>query len=142
MSMWRKARKRSVVVEYREPLRQCEVIRTPEGTMVAVIGRDYVIRGVKGELYPIKTTIFRETYTPLISRGYPWEDKPCQLCDSTGDTLFYCGGPVTYICPRCRDIVEKYTVFQGRREKWWQLVLLERKQVNFGIWINRQEETI
>lgn len=36
-------------------------IDTLEGTMTAQIG-DYVIRGVKGELYPCKPDIFAETY--------------------------------------------------------------------------------
>lgn len=39
----------------------CLVIPTLEGDMVARQG-DYVIRGVKGELYPCKPDIFEETY--------------------------------------------------------------------------------
>lgn len=36
-------------------------IRTLEGAMDANLG-DYVIRGVKGELYPCKPDIFEQTY--------------------------------------------------------------------------------
>lgn len=36
-------------------------IPTLEGTMRAIEG-DYVIKGVKGEFYPCKAEIFRETY--------------------------------------------------------------------------------
>lgn len=36
-------------------------IATLEGVMEAAPG-DWIIRGVKGELYPIKDDIFRETY--------------------------------------------------------------------------------
>lgn len=36
-------------------------IRTLEGDMLAEIG-DWIIRGVKGELYPCKPDIFAETY--------------------------------------------------------------------------------
>lgn len=36
-------------------------IHTLEGTMVARIG-DYIIRGVKGEIYPCKADIFEMTY--------------------------------------------------------------------------------
>lgn len=36
-------------------------IETLEGVMTAKVG-DWIIRGVKGELYPIKDDIFRETY--------------------------------------------------------------------------------
>lgn len=39
---------------------QC-CIKTLEGTMTASVG-DYIIRGVKGELYPCKPEIFRATY--------------------------------------------------------------------------------
>lgn len=38
----------------------CE-IKTPEGTMRANPG-DYIIKGVKGEIYPCKADIFEETY--------------------------------------------------------------------------------
>lgn len=39
------------------------VIRTLEGTMTASRG-DWVIRGVRGEPYPCRDDIFRETYEP------------------------------------------------------------------------------
>ena len=37
------------------------VIHTLEGNMHASIG-DYIIRGIKGEIYPCKSGIFNETY--------------------------------------------------------------------------------
>lgn len=39
-------------------------IKTLEGEMVASIG-DYIIRGVKGEIYPCKLDIFEMTYEPV-----------------------------------------------------------------------------
>jgi len=39
-------------------------IPTLEGVMLAVEG-DWVIRGVKGELYPVKPDIFEATYEPV-----------------------------------------------------------------------------
>lgn len=39
-------------------------IKTMEGVMRADIG-DYIIRGVKGELYPCKPDIFEATYEPV-----------------------------------------------------------------------------
>jgi len=39
-------------------------IHTLEGTMEATPG-DYIIRGVKGELYPCKPDIFAATYEPV-----------------------------------------------------------------------------
>lgn len=41
------------------------VIKTPEGTMVAKRG-DWIIRGVKGEIYPCKPDIFAATYEAVI----------------------------------------------------------------------------
>lgn len=38
-------------------------IPTLEGTMIAAPG-DWIIRGIKGEFYPIKPDIFAETYEP------------------------------------------------------------------------------
>ena len=40
------------------------LIRTLEGTMEAQTG-DYLIRGVKGEIYPCKPDIFNVTYEPI-----------------------------------------------------------------------------
>ena len=40
------------------------VIRTLEGEMLAGKG-DWIIRGVKGELYPCKPEIFEKTYDPV-----------------------------------------------------------------------------
>lgn len=39
-------------------------IPTLEGTMIAAPG-DWIIRGVKGELYPCKPDIFAATYEPV-----------------------------------------------------------------------------
>jgi hypothetical protein len=39
----------------------CE-IKTLEGTMIAQTG-DYIIRGIKGEIYPCRADIFHATYT-------------------------------------------------------------------------------
>ncbi len=38
-------------------------IKTLEGTMAASVG-DYIIKGVKGEIYPCKPEIFEATYEP------------------------------------------------------------------------------
>lgn len=40
------------------------LISTLEGTMRAEVG-DYIIRGVRGELYPCKPEIFEATYEPV-----------------------------------------------------------------------------
>ena len=40
------------------------VIKTLEGDMIANPG-DYIIKGIKGELYPCKPDIFEQTYEPI-----------------------------------------------------------------------------
>lgn len=46
--------------KYNDEAAWCE-IKTLEGTMTAKTG-DYIIKGVKGEIYPCKPDIFEETY--------------------------------------------------------------------------------
>ena len=62
---WRKARKKPVVVQFREVEGEKEIISTRAGAVIAVKGRDYVIRDVRGEEYPILKEIFNETYEVL-----------------------------------------------------------------------------
>ena len=73
---WGKARKKPVEIEYREvepkilirvknPERTeiwGEAIETLEGTLFAYLGEHYIIRGVEGEVYPIRKDIFYRTY--------------------------------------------------------------------------------
>ena len=69
--MWGKARKKPVVVEFREV--QCsenqlgEWIETREGKLIGYKDQDLIIRGVEGELYPIKKNIFEKTYDVIES---------------------------------------------------------------------------
>lgn len=42
------------------------MIRTLEGIHEATVG-DYIIRGIKGEIYPCKPDIFLATYEPVVS---------------------------------------------------------------------------
>jgi len=42
------------------------LIPTLEGVMRATVG-DYIIKGVKGELYPCKPDVFEKTYEPVGS---------------------------------------------------------------------------
>lgn len=39
-------------------------VKTIEGTMRASVG-DWLVRGIKGEVYPVKKAIFAKTYEPL-----------------------------------------------------------------------------
>jgi len=80
MTEWKQCRKKPVIVEFREvepkeyfvegrgynsPPCEGEVISTLEGNLKAIVGEDFIIRGVNGEIYPIKKSIFRETYDML-----------------------------------------------------------------------------
>ena len=49
---------------YPSYFKETMTIETLEGDMVASIG-DYIIKGVKGEFYPCKPDIFKQTYEPL-----------------------------------------------------------------------------
>lgn len=40
------------------------VIHTLEGTLLAEPG-DWVVRGVEGEYYPVKNSVFQKTYEPV-----------------------------------------------------------------------------
>jgi sulfur transfer complex TusBCD TusB component (DsrH family) len=42
-------------------------IDTREGVLLALPGRDYIIKCVDGELYPIRKDIFERTYQKIIS---------------------------------------------------------------------------
>jgi hypothetical protein len=46
------------------PTERCALIKTLGGEMRADMG-DWIIRGVKGELYPCKPDIFAATYDPV-----------------------------------------------------------------------------
>ncbi|EFE65772.1 predicted protein [Streptomyces viridosporus ATCC 14672] len=55
----------------------CLLIETLEGTMRANLG-DWIVRGVQGELYPVKPDIFAATYEPVT---------PCQAGSSAPNAL-------------------------------------------------------
>lgn len=67
--IWSKARKKPLLIQYREVRGgregDKELIKTREGTLIAIRGRDYIIKGIEGELYPITKTTFYKTYDPL-----------------------------------------------------------------------------
>lgn len=62
---WKKCRKKPVTVEVREVNGLSEMISTREGKLMAFHDTDLIMRGVRGELYPIKKDIFNETYEML-----------------------------------------------------------------------------
>ena len=75
------------------------LIKTLEGEMKAM-PKDWIIRGVKGELYPCKPDIFEATYEP-IEEAHPkgTEEKLCRRCKK-----YSCGGDMEF-CAVCNDEV-------------------------------------
>ncbi len=65
---WGKARKKPIVIEFREAEANffttvpAEKIDTREGALYGYPGKDFIIKGVRGEIYPIGKDIFKETY--------------------------------------------------------------------------------
>jgi hypothetical protein len=58
---WQPYRKRPVVISAFRTTEQVE-IETWEGTMTAEPG-DWIIRGIQGEIYPCKDSVFKQTYS-------------------------------------------------------------------------------
>jgi hypothetical protein len=50
-------------------------IYTLEGRMKADFG-DWIVKGVRGEFYPVKPDIFEETYEPVQPLGGDWAGRP------------------------------------------------------------------
>ena len=78
---WNRAKKKPVEIDFREPIPNgvmeygfskdlktmpVEWVETREGKIMAIPGVDFVIQGVRGELYPIKKDIFYETYDIIV----------------------------------------------------------------------------
>lgn len=61
---WQACRKKPIVVEYTEIPRSIGtvLIATREGYLEAYPDNDYIMRGVDGEVYPIKKDIFDKSY--------------------------------------------------------------------------------
>ena len=80
VSQWRKARKKPVVVEFREvnpPFEEMMTLETKDSQhkFIAYPETDYIIRGVEGEIYACKKEIFWKTYELVeepqkLRRGY------------------------------------------------------------------------
>lgn len=73
-------------------------IKTLEGVMNAIQG-DYIIKGVKGEIYPCKAEVFKETYqyVPLrhidvgdkLDKKYIYLDEANYLGNDAGDIIVF-----------------------------------------------------
>lgn len=59
---WQRAKKKPIIISYREVRPPREMIHTREGVLWAHAGSDVIIRGVAGEEYPCNKKIFEMTY--------------------------------------------------------------------------------
>jgi len=94
---WRRARKKPVVVEFREVHSSTETIHTLEGDLIAEANLHYVIRGPTGELYPIRKEIFEKTYDILPVEEF-WI---CFSCLHDFKPVDFCKRCRWARCPHC-----------------------------------------
>ena len=59
---WKDCWKKPVKVQYKEITETAE-IETREGKLYGYAGKDVLLKGIKGEVYPCKIDIFNATYT-------------------------------------------------------------------------------
>ena len=77
---WGKARKKPIIIEFREvepkvSWGNIEWVETLEGRMRGELGKDFIIKGVEGELYPIDKGIFEKTYEVIQSPNQKVTEK-------------------------------------------------------------------
>ena len=54
----------NIIINYENPFNPFVSIKTPKGTLEAKLG-DYIVKGVKGEFYPVEPDIFETIYEPI-----------------------------------------------------------------------------
>lgn len=64
MTEWKKARKKPIVVEFREVKREQDIV-VREGILHIDPKKHYLIKDVDGGIYPILKSIFNKTYEVL-----------------------------------------------------------------------------
>jgi hypothetical protein len=69
MSEWKKCKKKPIEVEFREVQPNETGVETLEGFKPCDPAMHYIMRGVRGEVYPIEKTIFDETYE-IVEDGH------------------------------------------------------------------------
>ena len=60
--IWKPCTKNAVLLHYRGVNGEKEIIHTWEGDLVALRERDYIIKGLEGEEYPIEKSLFSRLY--------------------------------------------------------------------------------
>ena len=106
---WKDCWKKPVRVQYREITKTTE-IETREGKLYGYAGKDVLIKGVRGEVYPCKIDIFNDTYTttaPLSEeqiRAAAAKQIFAELADKKLlDISHYSCDDSYYACPKTKD---------------------------------------
>ena len=84
--VWLKARKKPLVVEFREVIGKFEMIETLAGALKVIAKDFYIAKGVKGEEYPIRKDIFYETFDKIAT------EKPSDEVNKERPAI-------VYLCP-------------------------------------------
>lgn len=92
-------------------------IHTLEGMMKAVAGKDYIIRGVNGEFYPCKASIFEKTYEAVRMMSKR-KLKSCKRCGAKEIRLESRHGYFVYVCNFCGRHASYCTSEGNAREAW------------------------
>lgn len=120
-------------------------IKTLKGRMSADVG-DYIIKGVEGEFYPCKSSIFMKTYDKneeekvrvlkqydekgdLKNYWIPGEMNPCG-CGSNLFYRIYDGNNILCVCNSCKTVI--YTIKDKNKEE----------ELNTGIWVYETDSHI
>jgi hypothetical protein len=77
-------------------------VNTLEGEAYKIQEGDWIIKGVKGEFYPVKPNIFEATYEPVEPRLM----EECPYCHGQGDQL----GDIKEDCSHCDGTGKKPSV--------------------------------
>lgn len=89
---WKDCWKKPVKVQYKEIAETVE-IKTREGKLYGYAGKDVLIKGVRGEIYPCKIDIFNATYTTTapLSEEQIRADTAKQIFKELGDIIAFSG---------------------------------------------------
>lgn len=108
---WQKCTKRPVTIEFREAV-PGETITTIEGVRIRMTADHLVLRGTRGELYPITKSIFREAYTRGEKKDW-WDSELilCSTCGHPGSLHFHEGSSCGHFATDGKNTVCSCTAF-------------------------------
>ncbi|MFW6173613.1 MAG: hypothetical protein ACOC5T_07705 [Elusimicrobiota bacterium] len=109
---WKNCWKKQIKIQYRE-VREVETIKTREGELKAYPDKDYLLKGLEGEIYPCKKDIFEKTYTTKE----PTSNTENPLAGLDNETLHFIYAPEENVDLRIRERIEKMAKKEILRRK-------------------------